>query len=86
MKMFLDGRIMLPSDLQDLYSIYQQEIHASTYETSVNAPSATSRISSKLPPISRGAFTYENSSSDGRMFSRYAVTSFRAIFEGFHSI
>jgi len=26
-----EGRVRLPPDLQELYRIYQQEIHASTY-------------------------------------------------------
>lgn len=38
----LDNRIKLPLDLQDLYQLYQQEIHASTYNES--SPD-------KLPPI-----------------------------------
>lgn len=50
----LDGRLTLPADLQELYSMYQQEIHAATYaETNLNdQPSSSSGFTKKLPPIS----------------------------------
>ncbi|XP_045477693.1 kinesin-like protein KIF19 isoform X2 [Harmonia axyridis] len=47
-KLIEDSRLKLPPDLQDLYQLYQQEIHAASY-----AESATSRDEDKLPPISK---------------------------------
>nr|XP_022906683.1 kinesin-like protein KIF19 isoform X2 [Onthophagus taurus] len=43
-----EGKIKLPPDLQELYQLYQQEIHASTY---TDYPSTASI--EKLPPISK---------------------------------
>ncbi|KAF2888570.1 hypothetical protein ILUMI_17603, partial [Ignelater luminosus] len=45
-----ENKLKLPSDLQELYQIYQQEIHAATY-----ADYSVSPIISpdKLPPISK---------------------------------
>lgn len=46
-----DGRVEVSDELKDLYSIYQQEIHASTYTS--GAPRTQSRLvyDTKLPPI-----------------------------------
>ncbi|CAH1956477.1 unnamed protein product [Acanthoscelides obtectus] len=46
------GKIKLPPDLQELYQMYQQEIHAATY-TDYNVPSSASFSPDKLPPISK---------------------------------
>lgn len=40
----------LPSDLQELYQMYQQEIHAATYNDYNPPPTGTP---DKLPPISK---------------------------------
>ncbi|XP_030764084.1 kinesin-like protein KIF19 isoform X2 [Sitophilus oryzae] len=45
-------KVKLPSDLQELYQMYQQEIHAATY-TDFNPPSTASTNQDKLPPISK---------------------------------
>ncbi|KAF7264631.1 hypothetical protein GWI33_022936 [Rhynchophorus ferrugineus] len=45
-------KIKLPLDLQDLYQMYQQEIHAATY-TDFNPPPTASVSPDKLPPISK---------------------------------
>ena len=45
-----ESKIRLPGDLQELYQLYQQEIHASTY-TEHNVNSAITP--DKLPPISK---------------------------------
>lgn len=45
-----DGNLRLPPDLQELYSIYQQEIHASTYADYSISSLATP---DKFPPISK---------------------------------
>ncbi|XP_044759987.1 kinesin-like protein KIF19 isoform X3 [Coccinella septempunctata] len=47
-KLIEEGRLKLPPDLQELYHLYQQEIHAASY-----ADSASSRDGEKLPPISK---------------------------------
>ncbi|XP_049817903.1 kinesin-like protein KIF19 isoform X2 [Aethina tumida] len=63
-----ESKINLPSDLQELYQIYQQEIHAATY-TDFNPP-PTAFSPDKLPPISkidpifRRATTTEHSGSE----------------------
>ncbi|VEN36509.1 unnamed protein product [Callosobruchus maculatus] len=46
------GKIKLPADLQELYQMYQQEIHAATY-TDYSVPSSESFSPDKLPPISK---------------------------------
>ncbi|XP_017784963.1 PREDICTED: kinesin-like protein KIF19 isoform X2 [Nicrophorus vespilloides] len=46
-----DGQLKLPLDLQELYLIYQQEIHASTYAD--YSISSLMTPDSKLPPISK---------------------------------
>ncbi|XP_018575134.1 kinesin-like protein KIF19 [Anoplophora glabripennis] len=46
-----EGRIKLPPDLQELYQMYQQEIHAATY-TDFGLPQM-SFSPDKLPPISK---------------------------------
>lgn len=50
-RLIKDGRVEVSNELRDLYSEYQQEIHASTYTS--GAPSTQSRIvyDMKLPPI-----------------------------------
>ncbi|XP_024940818.1 kinesin-like protein KIF19 isoform X2 [Cephus cinctus] len=71
-----DGRIILPADLQDLYSMYQREIHAAAYTDSnlIDVSSSGYNYSSgsgfirKLPPIS-SRFPYENLTNDFRMTS-----------------
>lgn len=47
----LEGNVNISEELKDLYSVYQQEIHASTYTG--GAARAQSRIvyDTKLPPI-----------------------------------
>ncbi|KAI4456335.1 kinesin-related [Holotrichia oblita] len=45
-----ENKIKLPTDLQELYQLYQQEIHASTY-TDYNSSATNS--AEKLPPISK---------------------------------
>ncbi|XP_019761161.1 kinesin-like protein KIF19 isoform X1 [Dendroctonus ponderosae] len=48
-----EAKVKLPSDLQELYQMYQQEIHAATY-TDFNPPSTAGGCSiDKLPPISK---------------------------------
>lgn len=48
-KLIEDGKVELPEELRELYSLYQQEIHASTF----NGPLPTPRdlYDRKLPPI-----------------------------------
>jgi hypothetical protein len=47
---YVDGRVEVSEELKDLYSIYQQEIHASVY---TSLPRTQSRMvyDTKLPPI-----------------------------------
>lgn len=53
--LLLDGKVDLPEELKELYALYQQEIHASTYENTT--PSTSSDVYTKqdfkqrLPPI-----------------------------------
>lgn len=49
--LYLEGNVDISEELKDLYSVYQQEIHASTYTG--GAARAQSRIvyDTKLPPI-----------------------------------
>ncbi|XP_034948508.1 LOW QUALITY PROTEIN: kinesin-like protein KIF19 [Chelonus insularis] len=51
-----DGKIMLPSDLQELYVMYQREIHAAAYNDSnlVDLSVSSMLFNNKLPPINRG--------------------------------
>lgn len=49
---FAEVKIKLPPDLQELYQMYQQEIHAATY-TDFNPPSTAGVTPDKLPPISK---------------------------------
>lgn len=37
-KLIEDGKVELPDELKDLYALYQQEIHASTYSGSIASP------------------------------------------------
>lgn len=48
-KLIEDGKVDLPEELRELYSLYQQEIHASTYNGSLSSPSEL--YQRKLPPI-----------------------------------
>lgn len=48
---YVDGRLKLPSELQELYQLYQQEIHAATFTDFGLSPSAFG--STKLPPINK---------------------------------
>jgi hypothetical protein len=47
---FSDGRVEVSDELKDLYTVYQQEIHASVY---TSLPRTQSRMvyDTKLPPI-----------------------------------
>ncbi|XP_050298947.1 kinesin-like protein KIF19 [Anthonomus grandis grandis] len=45
-------KLKLPPDLQELYQMYQQEIHAATY-TDFHPPSTAGVTPDKLPPISK---------------------------------
>lgn len=48
-KLIEDGKVELPIELQELYSLYQQEIHASTYNGTLSSPREL--YDRKLPPI-----------------------------------
>lgn len=48
-KLIEDGKVDLPEDLRELYSLYQQEIHASTYTGPISSPREL--YERKLPPI-----------------------------------
>lgn len=48
-KLIEDGKVELPDELRELYSLYQQEIHASTYNGALNSPREL--YERKLPPI-----------------------------------
>ncbi|XP_043282981.1 kinesin-like protein KIF19 [Venturia canescens] len=63
-----DGRMVLPPDLQDLYSMYQQEIHAAAYnDSNLGDLSVSSMIfGNRLPPISRG-MNFEVVNDDSRL-------------------
>ncbi|KRT81979.1 Kinesin, partial [Oryctes borbonicus] len=62
-----ESKVKLPTDLQDLYQLYQQEIHASTY-TDHNTPSSISSAE-KLPPISKiySDATFRRNTSNSEM-------------------
>lgn len=65
----------LPSDLQDLYTMYQQEIHAATYTDNTIADlTAAMEYVGKLPPIS-SRFTFDNLNNDIRIPNRYEATT-----------
>ncbi|KAH0540874.1 kinesin-like protein KIF19 isoform X2 [Cotesia glomerata] len=51
-----DGKLSLPSDLQELYIMYQQEIHAAAYNDSnlVDLSVSSMLFNNRLPPINRG--------------------------------
>ncbi|CAG9864986.1 unnamed protein product [Phyllotreta striolata] len=60
-----EKKLSLPQDLQELYQLYQQEIHASTYTDFGITQTASSLTPDVLPPISRTRIlTTELSSSD----------------------
>ena len=66
----VDGRLALPPDLQDLYAMYQQEIHAATYaDNSMADLTAAMEYVGKLPTIS-SKFTFDNLNNDIRTPSR----------------
>lgn len=46
-----DGRVEVSDELKDLYSIYQQEIHASTYTSGTSRTQGRIVYDMKLPPI-----------------------------------
>ncbi|KAK0173881.1 hypothetical protein PV328_007022 [Microctonus aethiopoides] len=50
-----DGKMMLPNDLQELYIMYQQEIHAAAYNDSnlVDLSVSSMLFNNRLPPITR---------------------------------
>lgn len=48
-KLIEDGKVELPEELRELYSLYQQEIHASTYNGMLSSPREL--YDRKLPPI-----------------------------------
>lgn len=48
-KIIETGNVELPDELRELYSLYQQEIHASTYAGSLSTPREI--YERKLPPI-----------------------------------
>ncbi|XP_053678627.1 kinesin-like protein KIF19 [Anopheles nili] len=68
-----EGKVELPEDLRELYALYQQEIHASTYTSGMQTATGSSRhvlYDAKLPPIfgqERGI--YSASSSSGSEWS-----------------
>jgi kinesin family member 18/19 len=49
----LDGKVDISDELKELYSVYQQEIHASAFSTGSSSQRPSSRFSydTKLPPI-----------------------------------
>lgn len=51
----LEGKVDLPEDLRELYALYQQEIHASTYTSGLYTASRDF-YDSKLPPINLKEF------------------------------
>uniref|UniRef100_A0A8D8F912 Kinesin-like protein KIF19 n=3 Tax=Culex pipiens TaxID=7175 RepID=A0A8D8F912_CULPI len=75
-----EGKVELPEDLRELYALYQQEIHASTYtsglQTAISGgtPYSSGRdfYDNKLPPIyqrSSGGINSPGSSSSGSEWS-----------------
>ncbi|XP_066588889.1 kinesin-like protein KIF19 [Prorops nasuta] len=65
-----DGHLALPSDLQDLYAMYQQEIQTATFIDSSLADLISPGMTSahKLPPIS-SRLSYDNLNNDIRIGS-----------------
>ncbi|XP_044009041.1 kinesin-like protein KIF19 isoform X1 [Aphidius gifuensis] len=65
-----DGRILLPSDLQELYVMYQQEIHAAAYNDSnlVDLSVSSMLFNNRLPPISSRSMHFD-SMDDNRITS-----------------
>lgn len=53
--LILEGKVDLPDDLRELYALYQQEIHASTYTSGLYTASRD-YYDSKLPPINLSEF------------------------------
>lgn len=47
----LEKRVELPEELKELYSVYQQEIHASIYNNPRSSTSYRELYLNKLPPI-----------------------------------
>ncbi|XP_058063825.1 kinesin-like protein KIF19 [Anopheles bellator] len=62
-----EGKVELPEDLREMYALYQQEIHASTYtKTATGAANRELHYDAKLPPIfgqERGLYSAGSSSS-----------------------
>lgn len=53
-KIIETGNVELPDELRELYSLYQQEIHASTYTGSLSSPRDI--YDRKLPPIYKRSY------------------------------
>ncbi|XP_037027783.1 kinesin-like protein KIF19 isoform X2 [Bradysia coprophila] len=67
-KLIEDGKVDLPEQLRELYSLYQQEIHASTYAGPISSPREL--YERKLPPIyTRGLVNSPGSSSSSSDWS-----------------
>uniref|UniRef100_A0AAG5DQS7 Kinesin motor domain-containing protein n=2 Tax=Anopheles atroparvus TaxID=41427 RepID=A0AAG5DQS7_ANOAO len=62
-----EGKLELPEDLRDLYALYQQEIHASTYTAGTHTATREEALyDAKLPPIfgeEKGIYSAGSSSS-----------------------
>ncbi|XP_063995709.1 kinesin-like protein KIF19 isoform X1 [Diachasmimorpha longicaudata] len=58
-----DGKLELPTDLQGLYLMYQQEIHAAAYNDSnlVDLSVSSMLFNNRLPPISRNVEVLDDS-------------------------
>uniref|UniRef100_A0A182YH28 Kinesin motor domain-containing protein n=1 Tax=Anopheles stephensi TaxID=30069 RepID=A0A182YH28_ANOST len=67
-----EGKVEMPEDLRELYALYQQEIHASTYNSGMQTASG-GFYDAKLPPIfGQDRSIYSASSSSG---SEWSATS-----------
>uniref|UniRef100_A0A182STL9 Kinesin motor domain-containing protein n=1 Tax=Anopheles maculatus TaxID=74869 RepID=A0A182STL9_9DIPT len=67
-----EGKVEMPEDLRELYALYQQEIHASTYNSGMQTASGAF-YDAKLPPIfGQDRSIYSASSSSG---SEWSATS-----------
>ncbi|XP_049279713.1 kinesin-like protein KIF19 [Anopheles funestus] len=69
-----EGKVDIPEDLRELYALYQQEIHASTYNGGINTPTSgfprDALYDTKLPPIfGQDRSIYSASSSSGSEWS-----------------
>lgn len=50
-KLIEEGRVEMPEELKELYSLYQQEIHASTYTGTMPPSTRDPYADRKLPSI-----------------------------------